>query len=108
MFERKPTPLIPTRDHSRGPARGELSDSSDGLHPQYSVRMADEKRKNRITREKLWAEADRTATPVVGISPWHGRCPKCSGLQHFRKIVRGYGPTFTVRARPPTCEDQRT
>ena len=108
MSEKKPTPLIPVRDHSRCPVCGQISYSRAGIHPQCSVRQADEEHKNRIKREKALAEVEKTAIPASGIAPWQKSCPKCSAVQHVRKTVCGCGHTFTVRARPPTREGERT
>jgi hypothetical protein len=96
MSEKKPTPLIPARAHSRCPVCGQISYSRAGIHPQCSVRQADEEHKNRIKREKALAEVEKTAIPASGIA------------QHVRKTVCGCGHTFTVRARPPTREGERT
>ena len=108
MSEKKPTPLIPARAHSRCPVCGQISYSQAGIHPQCSVRQADEEHKNRIKREKALAEVEKTAIPASGIAPWQKSCPKCSAVQHVRKTVCGCGHTFTVRARPPTREGERT
>jgi hypothetical protein len=108
MSEKKPTPLIPARAHSRCPVCGQISYSRAGIHPQCSVRQADEEHKNRIKREKALAEVEKTAIPASGIAPWQKCCPKCNTVQHVRKTVCGCGHTFTVRARPPTREGERT
>ena len=63
MSEKKPTPLIPARAQSRCPVCGQISYSRAGIHPQCSVRQADEEHKNRIKREKALAEVEKTATP---------------------------------------------
>ena len=108
MTEKKPQPLIPARVRNRCPVCGEISYSRDGVHPQCSVRKADEKHKNRIKREQLLAKEEKPATPASGIAPWQKSCPMCNALQHVRKTVCGCGHTFTVRARPPTSEGERT
>ena len=108
MSEKKPQPLNPPKMHDRCPVCGEVSYSLAGVHPQCSVRRADEQRKNRIKREKLLAEEEKTTMPATGIALWQRSCPICNALQHVRTMVCGCGHTFTVRARPPTCEGERT
>jgi hypothetical protein len=108
MSEKRPAPRIPTRARSGFPVSSELSYSRDGVHPQCSVRQADEKRKNRIKRETLLLEVEKTPMPASGIAPWQKYCPKCNTLQHVRKTACGCGHTFTARARPPTREGERT
>ena len=108
MSEKKPQPLVPARVHNRCPVCGEISYSRAGIHPQCSVRQADEKRKNRIKREKLLAKEEELATPTSGNSPWQKSCPQCNTLQHVRKMVCGCGHIFTVRARPPTSQGEPT
>ena len=108
MSEKKPQPLNPPKTHDRCPVCGEVSYSRAGVHPQCLVRRADENRTDRIKREKLLAKEEKTATPVSGIALWQKSCPKCNAIHHGRKTVCGCGHTFTVRARPPTCEGERT
>ena len=108
MSAKKPQPLIPARVYNRCPVCGEISYSRAGVHPQCSVRQADEKHKSRSKRAKLLEKEEKTATPASGISAWQKSCPKCNALQHVRKKVCGCGHTFTVRACPPTCDGDRT
>jgi hypothetical protein len=107
MSEKKPTPLFPARAHSCCPVCGKISYSLAGVHPQCSVRRADEEHKNRSKREKLLAEVGKTAKPAAGISPWQKSCPQCSAVQHVRKTVCNCGYRFTVGARRPTSEGER-
>jgi hypothetical protein len=53
MSEKKPQPLIPARIRNRCPVCGEVSYSRSGIHPQCSVRKADEKRDFGQTAEDL-------------------------------------------------------
>lgn len=108
MSEKKPTPLIPARAQRHCPVCGKISYSHAGVHPQCSVRLADEKAKSRIKREKLSADVEKKAAAVVGIASWQKCCPKCKTLQHVRKIVCGCGHAFAVRPRPPTSEGEQT
>jgi hypothetical protein len=96
MSEKKPPPLIPARVRNLCPVCGKTSYSRAGIHPQCSVRQADEESKIRVKRERLLAEDKRTGAPVSGLSPWHKSCPKCHTLQHVRKTVCACGHTFTV------------
>jgi hypothetical protein len=108
MSEKKPTPPIPARVRNRCPVCGELSYSREGIHPQCLVKQADEKRSNRIKREKLMAVADKNATPTNRITPWQKQCPKCSTVQHVRKTACVCGHRFTAQGRPPTRDGERT
>jgi hypothetical protein len=53
MSEKKPHPLIPVRQQNRCPICGQVSYSRGGVHPQCSVRRADEDRRNLLKRELL-------------------------------------------------------
>jgi hypothetical protein len=108
MYEQKPQPIISARVYNRCPVCGEVSYSLAGIHPQCSVQQADEQRKVHIKREKLLEKEKNTGTSASGISPWQKRCPKCNAVQHVRKAVCDCGHTFTVRARPPTSDDEPT
>jgi hypothetical protein len=107
MSEKRPQPLIPIQVRDRCPVCGEVSYSRAGIHPQCSVRQADEKRKNLIQREKQLAKEQKTATSS-GVLTWQKRCPKCNAVQHVRKTVCGCGHYFAARAGPPTYEGKRT
>lgn len=98
MSEKKPDPLIPRQRNERCPVCGEISYSLAGVHPQCSVRQADEKRMNRTKREN---QVGKPAKPVSDVKPWQRVCPKCKALQHVRKKVCECGHAFAVRARPP-------
>lgn len=108
MPEKKPTRLIPVQIRNRCPVCGETSYSRGGVHPQCSVRQADEKHKSRIKQEKELAKAEEPAIPVNRVSPWQKSCPLCHAVQHVRKTVCGCGHTFAIKARPPTGEGEPT
>ncbi|MCA9088219.1 MAG: hypothetical protein KDA90_06225 [Planctomycetaceae bacterium] len=59
MSSRKPQPLIPRQRHTRCPVCGENSYSRSGVHPQCSVRQADQVRLTRLSeaRQQLAAAA---------------------------------------------------
>ena len=97
MSAKKPLPLISRRKHERCPVCGEISYSLGGVHPQCSVRQADEKRMDRIKRNK---SVEKKAKPVSAAKPWQRVCPKCKALQHVRKKVCTCGHEFGGGSRP--------
>ena len=107
MSEKKPQPLNPPKRHDRCPVCGEASYSLAGVHPQCSVRRADEKHKNGIKLVNLLANEAKSAGPVGGVTPRQKNCPECNLLQHIQKVVCGCGHTFAITERPPSREGER-
>ncbi|MCA9074506.1 MAG: hypothetical protein KDA93_05700 [Planctomycetaceae bacterium] len=84
MSTSKPQPLHPGPKRKVCPVCGEYSYSRGGVHPQCSVRQADEKRMQRLKREQA---SKAPAKPAVDVKPWQKICPKCKNLIHIRKQV---------------------
>jgi len=85
MSMKKPEPLLPEDKHDVCPVCGEKSYSQAGVHPQCSVKLADEKRMEVVKRELKKAESQKPAEEKP--KPWQRVCPKCKSLQHVRKRV---------------------
>jgi len=85
---KKPQPLLPEDKHDVCPVCGEKSYSQAGVHPQCSVKQADEKRMESVKREQQKAE---TAPEPKKPKPWQRICPKCKSLQHVRKRICACG-----------------
>lgn len=107
MSHKKPPPLLPNQSRNRCPVCGEISYSSAGIHPQCSVRQADEAQKDRMKLEKQSEQNGAPAPPSTGVAPWQKVCPKCKAVQHVRKLVCVCGHTFPRKARPPSHDDER-
>ncbi len=101
MSNKKPPPLLPSQTRNRCPVCGEISYSRGGVHPQCSVRLADQKHKNQLKLEK---PVPRPAKPANSGTPWHRVCPKCNALLHVRKEVCSCGYAF-VRHAPSAGSD---
>ena len=69
----KPQPLIPARVHKRCPVCGEISYSRAGVHPQCSVRQADEKHDSEVKKCLVSVRYHK-----LGEDPWRriGRRPQ--------------------------------
>jgi len=86
---KKPEPLLPADKHDVCPVCGEKSYSQAGVHPQCSVKLADEKRMEGIKREQKNVKSRKPAEEKP--KPWQRVCPRCKSLQHVRKRVCGCG-----------------
>jgi hypothetical protein len=82
---KKPQPLIPADKHDVCPVCGEKSYSQAGVHPQCSVKQADEKRMEAVKRELKKPKPQKPAAEKP--KPWQRVCPRCKSLQHVRKRV---------------------
>lgn len=107
MSEKKPPPLLPARTLTRCPVCGETSYSHNGIHPQCSVRQADEKLDDSVKREKMLESNNGTATPAARILRTQKSCPKCKELNHVRKMTCACGHTFTGKGRTLLCNREQ-
>jgi RNA polymerase subunit RPABC4/transcription elongation factor Spt4 len=85
MSMKKPQPLIPDDKQDVCPVCGEKSYSQAGVHPQCSVRQADEQRMETVQRELKKPKTQKP--PEEKPKPWQRVCPKCKSLQHVRKRI---------------------
>jgi uncharacterized Zn finger protein (UPF0148 family) len=97
----KATPLFSPRKDVRCPVCGEASYSKDGVHPQCSVKRADQKRATKIKADRI---AGKTTKPVDGIKTWQRVCPKCKSVQHVRKKMCECGEALTHTTRNASDE----
>lgn len=104
MSEKKPDPLIPARTNHRCPVCGETSYSRAGIHPQCSVRQADEKRKLSLKRDRLADKTEKPGKASGELAAWQKTCPKCKSPQHVRKLVCGCGHRFATKVGRPSSD----
>ncbi|MDA1165094.1 MAG: hypothetical protein O3B13_18510 [Planctomycetota bacterium] len=105
MPNKKPQPLIQSRERPRCQVCGEISYSLAGIHPQCEVKRADAIRMNRI---KCDASAVTTVQVPSGFVPCQKKCPKCKALLYARKKMCGCGHTFSAGAGPPLSDGKRS
>jgi hypothetical protein len=96
MAEKKPPSFVRTGVQNRCPVCGEISYSQAGVHPQCSMRQADQKRSLSLKRAKELAKSGKAAAPPKAESRWQKACPKCKVVQHVRKSVCVCGHVFAV------------
>ncbi len=88
---------MPNNKHEVCPVCGEKSYSAAGIHPQCSVKQADEQRMEVVQRELKKAEAKKRAEDKP--KPWQRVCPKCKSLQHVRRRMCPCGYTLIPEER---------
>ncbi|SFI49650.1 hypothetical protein [Planctomicrobium piriforme] len=91
----KPLPLFPGPARARCPHCGQTSYSAGGIHPQCSVRAADQ---DWTKQMKLRREAVEVFAPHV-IKPFQRLCPKCQSIQHARTRKCTCGHVFPIKTR---------
>lgn len=94
MTHRKPPTFVLTAVRNRCPVCGEISYSAAGVHPQCSMRQADEKRAAALKLAKEAAKLEKPAAATKIESRWRKTCPKCQAMQHVRKAVCFCGYAF--------------
>lgn len=95
MCRKKPKPIIQERKPKLCPVCGNPSYSAAGVHPQCSVKKADQKRAAKI-KQKAEATA-KTATPKKrksNTTRWQKTCPQCRTSLHARRKACDCGHTF--------------
>ena len=91
MSEKKPTPIVVQRSERVCPVCGKRSYSAAGVHPQCSMKRADQLRKLAPKpRQKASAQPARQRS-------WDKKCPKCDALVHVRKKECGCGYQWPMR-----------
>ena len=87
--------VYPDRKAKTCPVCGQSSYSKDGVHPQCSVQMADEKRAKDLLES-------RKKTPDTGQprKSWNKQCPKCKNQLHVRRKQCDCGHVFSATKQP--------
>lgn len=94
MSNKKPEPLVPDKQPNICPVCGKASYSAAGIHPQCSVKKADQER---VEKRKEQAKAENESsnpTEKTKVSRWLKTCPKCKTLLHIRKTACECGHAF--------------
>ena len=87
MSNKKPEPMFSAAKPALCPVCGEASYSSAGIHPQCSVKQADEKRRVILKQAELDAAAANKPSAQKPAGRWEKTCPKCGMTLHVRKKI---------------------
>ncbi len=87
--------VYPDRKGKTCPVCGQSSYSKDGIHPQCSVQLADEKR----AKELLGAKK-KPADSNTPRKSWNKQCPKCKNQLHVRRKQCDCGHKFSATKQP--------
>ena len=99
MSKRKPPSFMIATTQNRCPVCGEISYSRAGVHPQCSVRQADDENATALKSAREQAKANKTPTVAKAVSRFKKNCPKCGASLHVRKAICMCGHRFA--AQPP-------
>lgn len=85
MSHKKPDPIVPGKQPNICPVCGKASYSAAGVHPQCSVKKADQERAEKLKEQ---AKIESKANPEkkkTNVSRWQKTCPQCKTSLHVRK-----------------------
>lgn len=97
MSQSEPKPSGRPRGPKICPVCGKASYSAAGVHPQCSLKQADQERAKEIKAKQAKAEEESKKSPKANqTARWQKQCPKCKASQHVRKKKCDCGHSFAV------------